>query len=108
MDPLTRYRAMREISSQMLAAAQANDWQELAALERKMSSQREALRVLGVAGLSPTDRGKASELIREILEEDLRIREIVEPWLDSLRTLLERPPRRRDLQSTYGALSRSP
>lgn len=111
MDLLSRYRAMREISTRMLVAARANDWQTLAVLEREMGGQREALRALGepaLTGLSPVERDQAGELIREILEEEHRIREIVEPWADSLRSLVERPSRRRDLQQSYGAFTQAP
>ena len=111
MDNLQRLEAMSELSAKMLAAAQANDWDRLVALEKDVTSQRRALEAAGesiFATIPAAERAKAEQFVRSIIDNDARTREILDPWLDSVRTLLSRGARKRDLRKSYGAFTQAP
>lgn len=111
MSDLVRYEAMLQLSRQMVDAASANDWDRLLALEKSEAELRETLRSEAQpdgAGLSADERERVGELIREIQTNHARVRDVVEPWLGSVRQLLGRQTRERSLRDSYGAFTQAP
>lgn len=111
MSALAAFRQMSSLSEQMLAAAQANDWDRLVATEKQLAVQREQLRrdAPGIDNtLSTREREQLEQLIQGMISNDAKIREIVEPWLGSVRQLLSRGSRERDLRSSYGSFTQAP
>jgi flagellar protein FliT len=99
---LTTYERIAGVTRQMLAAAQAAQWDRLTALERECS----ALFVPLVAHdrEQPTGRDyvrRKAELIRGILADDAQIRLLVEPQLDNLSALLGSTRQQQRLARTY-------
>lgn len=101
------YEALGEVSTSMVEAARANDWDRLAALDAEMTATREALaRQPEVAGLDDRALLRRAALITAILENNREVRRHVEPWMQSARTLLTSGERERSLRAAYGVAQR--
>ncbi|HRQ59075.1 MAG TPA: flagellar protein FliT [Azoarcus taiwanensis] len=109
-DSLQLVDEMLKLSSEMVNAAVANDWDTLVELEHRLASQRVALSRLepGGAQADPLDESalsmKASK-IAQILANDATVRQHVAPWMDSARKLLADGSRDRAVRRAYGTLS---
>ncbi len=86
---LDRYQSIAATSRAMVAAARAQDWQEVERLERQCILQVHQLKnAAQVQSLGPDDQGTRVRLLRSILSDDAEIRRIAEPWLVELEHLL--------------------
>lgn len=106
MSSLALYESMSTVSAAMVEAARANDWDRLVTLEREMAALRdEIMRAAGASQepLGATEAARKAELIAAMLENDVEIRQHVEPWLASVRKLLSGAARDRAVRTAYGA-----
>lgn len=82
-----QYGRILEVSQQMLAAGQAQEWDSLLELEK----QRQSL-----FALLPTETGSLpdglADTLREIQRSDRMLMEKVENWLQHAKILLRMPP----------------
>lgn len=102
---LALYEAMAE-------AAQANEWDALAALEREAAALRDAFRARGrvesavtVAALTEDEAAGLRSRIERMLALDTEIRTHTDPFLASVRKLLSDNNRGRAMRDAYGALA---
>jgi flagellar protein FliT len=102
---LSIYETVADITDQMLAAARTGDWEQLAALESRCSSQVEILKQNDGPRqpLSPTAREQKTRIIKKILEDDRQIRDITEPWMAQLSAMMNSVGTERKLYKAYGA-----
>ncbi len=102
---LALYEAVADITDQMLAAARTGDWEQLAALESRCSSQVEIIKQNDQPRqpLTPWAREQKTRIIKKILEDDRQIRDITEPWMARLSALLKSAGTERKLSKAYGA-----
>lgn len=102
---LSLYETVAEITDQMLAAARTGNWEQLAALESRCSSQVEILKQNDQIRqpLTPLAREKKTRIIKKILEDDRQIRDITEPWMAQLSAMLSSTGTERKLSQAYGA-----
>lgn len=102
---LALYETVADITDQMLAAARTGDWEQLAALESRCSSQVEILKQndLPRQPLTPLAREQKTRIIKKILDDDRQIRDITEPWMAQLSAMLNSAGTERKLAQTYGA-----
>ncbi|MCB1918166.1 MAG: flagellar protein FliT [Rhodocyclaceae bacterium] len=110
MNTRDSFEAMRCLSGSMLEAARANDWEALVRLECDLARRRDALAAQPdrLGALTAEERERVGTIVREMQAEDRAIRQIVEPYLDSVRALLSGRARKRDLSNSYGAFAQSP
>jgi flagellar protein FliT len=98
------YEEMSLLSSRMVEAARANDWDNLIELERGVTSLRAALIATPDDSNAPaTDLARKRNLIQRILEDDAEVRRHTEPWMEHVRQFLGDGTRRRDVQKAYAA-----
>ena len=98
------YEEMSLLSSRMVEAARASDWDNLIELEQGVTSLRNALMATPADGSAPgTDLDRKRSLIQRILEDDAEIRRHTEPWMEHVRQFLGDNARRRDVQKAYAA-----
>lgn len=98
------YQQMSALSAEMVAAAQAQEWERLVALEQSVSSLRETLIAEGEsADLADDDRVLKAALIQRILDDDAEIRRHTEPWMEHVRQFLGDGVRQRRVEQAYGA-----
>jgi flagellar protein FliT len=87
----------------MLSAAQAGDWERLVSLEKDCSRLVARLSHLENDDPMSTDlRTRKAAMIRKVLADDAAIRDITEPWLARLGTMLGANRRERQLLKSYG------
>ena len=98
------YEEMSLLSSRMVEAARANDWDNLIELERGVTSLRAALIATPDDSNAPaTDLARKRNLIQRILEDDAEVRRHTEPWMEHVRQFLGDGTRRRGVQKAYAA-----
>jgi len=102
---LATYERIARLTGQMLAAAEASQWERLTALEQDCRTLVAPL--IGeperaVPG-SAEYRQRQAELLRHILADDARIRALVEPRLTELAALLGATRRKQTLEQAYWA-----
>jgi flagellar protein FliT len=104
---ITRYKAVSNLSSRMLEAARANDWDNLCALEREAATLMQEIRTDDeIAQQAILDneslRNEKIALIRKILADDREIRSHADPWMESIRTMLSCGSKKRAINNMYG------
>jgi ABC-type branched-subunit amino acid transport system ATPase component len=96
---LARYRAVLETTRQMLAAARAQDWDALIALEAARKPEIGLLTTLGIDyGASSAEKDAC---IREILALDEEIAGLTRSWLAEITEILGAIHTRRRLARAY-------
>lgn len=102
---LALYESVADITDQMLAAARTGDWEKLAALESRCSSQVEIIKQNDQPRqpLTPLAREQKTRIIKKILEDDRQIRDITEPWMAQLSAMINSAGTERKLSQAYGA-----
>ncbi|TAJ16395.1 MAG: flagellar protein FliT [Rugosibacter sp.] len=104
---LVIYEEMYALSEQMVAAAQANEWDKLIALESRVSILRDKLMTeesVGVESLSGADRARKAAMIRKILEDNAEILCHTEPWMENVRQFLGSQHQRRKMHHAYAVM----
>jgi flagellar protein FliT len=96
------YEEISTLSSRMVAAAQANDWDALIDLERGVAGLRDTLMTADDIGSSPLDLDRKRTLIQRILQDDAEVRRHTEPWMEQVRTFLGTANRRQQVERAYG------
>lgn len=99
------YETVADITDKMLAAARTGDWEQLAALESRCSSQVEIIKQNDQPRqpLTPVAREHKTRIIKKILEDDRQIRDITEPWMAQLSAMINSAGTERKLSQAYGA-----
>ena len=105
MSTLALYESMSTISTQMVEAAGACDWERLAALEKDCAGLARHLEASGEPiRLSDAEKARKLALIRRILADDAEVRRHAEPWMEQVRQFLGGGARERSVRRAYGAL----
>ncbi len=85
---IAHYEAIAQASHAMLAAARAEDWGRVGALEDECRALIARLQAESAgAVLGAEEQQRRVQLLREILADDAEIRARSEPWLQELETL---------------------
>lgn len=102
--PLEIYEQMCALSTRMVEAARAKDWDRLIALERAVTQLRDTLmQDGGTAAETPEETERRRELIRRILEDDAEVRRHTEPWMERVRRFLTGNARRQPIDRACGS-----
>lgn len=98
------YEQMCALSTRMVEAARANDWELLIDLERSVASLRETLLNEPEGGtIDAFEAEKKRALIQRILKDDAEVRRHTEPWMEQVRHFLSGGERKRHVDKLYGA-----
>lgn len=100
---LSLYETVAELTEKMLSAARVGDWDRLASLESDCAGQIQILR----DGDKPQPltgevRARKVKIIRKILADDREIRDLTEPWMAKLSSLISNSGNERKLNQAYG------
>ena len=98
------YEEMSLLSSRMVDAARAGDWDNLIELEHGVASLRDTLMATPEdSNALTTDLDRRRSLIQRILEDDAEVRRHTEPWMEHVRKYLGNSARRHDVEKAYAA-----
>ncbi len=97
------YEQMCALSSRMVEAARANDWNRLIDLEHSVEGLRNTLLQDVDSAASPFEVKRKYDLIQRILRDDAEVRRHTEPWMEQVRRFLTGTLRKRPADSIYGA-----
>ncbi|MCG2582886.1 flagellar protein FliT [Massilia sp. TS11] len=101
---LATYEAMAVLTRQMVAAASDNDWDQLVQLEQRCAAHVDQLRAHEPAqALAGDERERKLEAIRQMLEDDRKIRDLTMPWMARLSALIGHSGTQRRLAQAYRA-----
>lgn len=102
---LSEYAAVAELTGQMLAAAEAGDWDQLVLLEQRCTRHVDALKHgEATVALNPQGRQAKVDCIKRILADDRRIRDLTMPWMAQLSALINNSGTQRRLANAYGSV----
>jgi flagellar protein FliT len=82
-DVLSMYENIAGLTSKMVVAAQARDWNTLDRLENGCAAQSVAT-LGGVPALDGNARQRKIDLLKQIMANDRAIRDVTEPWMGRL------------------------
>lgn len=98
------YEEMSLLSSRMVEAARASEWDNLIELERNVTRLRNTLMATPEDSNAPaTDVALKRNLIQRILENDAEVRRHTEPWMEHVRKFLGDSTRRHEVLKAYAA-----
>jgi len=96
------YENVADITSQMVDAAQTNNWQLLAKLEERCSVQVQAIKDdPDPVELGREEHEKKIKVIKKILADDRKIRDITQPRMAQLSEMMRRSSTQRKLARAY-------
>lgn len=99
---LSIYEAMVELTEQMVAAAGAGDWERLALLEQRCAAHVAAIRDCEPVPMKGCNRQKKAAIIKQLLADDRKIRDLTAPWMAQLSAMLNGGAAERRPASAYG------
>ena len=92
-DVLNVYDKIMQVSHQMLKAAEGKDWDRLTMLECICKKHIEQLQPVDRRiKLSADEIDRKFHYLNQILEDDRQIRLLLEPWIESVVSLLRKGP----------------
>ena len=103
---ISTYETILSVTAKMLDAARAADWEGLVSREQECRELVENLmKARGESDivLEPTVHKRKVEIIRKVLADDAEIRNLTEPWMQKLQSLLTSVKHERKLHAAYGA-----
>jgi len=98
----TLYEAMVGITDQMLAAATAADWDRLVQLEHQCAACVRQLKDNGDGPLAGQERLRKVNAIRRMLASDRQIRDLTQPWMAKLQSMISNKTVERRVARAYG------
>jgi flagellar protein FliT len=102
-DIVSVYEAMVGITDQMLTAATDNDWDRLAQLELQCAACVRQLKTSGDGQpLAGQERVRKVNAIRKMLASDRKIRDLTQPWMARLSSMMNNNATERRLARAYG------
>ena len=99
---LDTYEAMQALTARMLVVAGNAEWEELEALEQQIG--KHVLRLKGneeQVVLESAGRLRKVALIKQMLEDDRKIRDLTMPWMAQLSKLINSTGTERRLANAY-------
>jgi len=103
------YENVADITAQMVNAALDNDWQLLAKLEARCSDQVQAIKDDPTpVELERAEHEKKVSVIKKILADDRKIRDITQPRMAQLGEMMRRSSTQRKLARAYQLDHRNP
>lgn len=100
---LSLYETLSGLSTCMLAAARAGDWDAVIAAEEGCRAVIGKLRVLGAEPLAPAAGAAKRAILKKLLAEDREIRDLAQPWMRRLEAEMGTAGNARRLDASYGS-----
>ncbi|HEV7814035.1 MAG TPA: flagellar protein FliT [Janthinobacterium sp.] len=89
---LSMYENIAGLSNQMVRAARNSDWDGLSKLESQCAAEASGVSAEPVPALSGAPRLRKIDLLKQILANDREIRNVTEPWMTQLSSVMQARP----------------
>ena len=100
---VTVYEAMVGITEQMVQAAESGDWDLLVELEQQCAAYTRQLKHSEQpVALVGANRERKVAAIRQMLDDDRKIRDLTMPWMAQLSALISNSGNQRRVAHAYG------
>ena len=98
------YESMVSLTGRMVRAAESSDWDGLVLLEQECAAHVRRLKEYEPqTGLDAAGRERKVSAIRQMLDDDRRIRDLTMPWMAKLTALINSSGAERRLARAYGS-----
>jgi flagellar protein FliT len=98
------YESMVSLTDQMVRAAESSDWDRLVLLEQECAAHVRRLKDFEPQdALDAANRERKVSAIRQMLDDDRRIRDLTMPWMARLTALINSNGAERRLARAYGS-----
>jgi flagellar protein FliT len=88
-----------------VTAANESDWDRLEALEQRVSAHVALLKTgEGSIKLEGEQRQRKVSLIKQMLDDDRKVRDMIQPWMAQLSKLINSTGTERRVVNAYGAV----
>ncbi|WLI87968.1 flagellar protein FliT [Massilia sp. R2A-15] len=101
---LSVYETLVGLTGEMVAAASASDWDQLAVLESRCAAHVQALKENAAPVLTGENRARKVRIIQKMLDDDRKIRDLTMPWMAQLSSLISNTRSQGRLVNAYGAI----
>ena len=102
-DVLSLYATMGDLTTEMVTAANASDWEHLQVLEQRLTAHVAVLKSTeGTVRLEAEQRAQKATLIKQMLDNDRKVRDLITPWMAQLSRLINSTGTERRLVNAYG------
>lgn len=98
---LEEYQRLSDITGKMREAANAGEWDDLIALERRCAQEVDALKPHDITPADEAERRLKVSLIKKMLADDKVIRERTEPWMLQLQQIMQSARTEHRMQQAY-------
>lgn len=95
------YKQLSTITGQMREAADAGDWEQLVALEKRCAQQVAEIKPHDAMPTDEASRLQKVALIKKMLADDKAIRARTEPWMRQLDRIMQSARSEQRLQQAY-------
>ncbi|MFH2134939.1 MAG: flagellar protein FliT [Pseudomonadota bacterium] len=95
------YKQLSTITGQMRDAADAGDWEQLIALEKRCAQQVAQIKPHDATPSDEASRLQKVALIKKMLADDKAIRARTEPWMQQLDRIMKSARSEQRLQQAY-------
>lgn len=101
MSQLQHYEQLLDLSTRMLAHAQAAQWEQVIALSADYATAVDTLKALPVPAAADANTQVQQALLQRILDNDTAIRDLATPELQRLGGLMGSTKRQRNVLQAY-------
>lgn len=95
------YQQLATITGKMREAADAGDWEQLIALEKRCAQQVAEIKPHDATPANEQARQQKAALIKKMLADDKAIRARTEPWMRQLEKIMNSARSEQRLQQAY-------
>lgn len=102
MNTIAQYESLSGMLTTMIRAAEQGDWEQVAGMESSFKPIIDQIRsTTAEERLSDDERRQKIQVIKQILRDDARLRELANPWMTKLQDAIQQTGKSRDAIQAY-------
>ncbi|NWG39350.1 MAG: flagellar protein FliT [Hydrogenophilaceae bacterium] len=102
MNTIAQYESLSGLLTTMISAAEKGDWDQVAGMESTCKPIIEQIRnTTPEERLTDDERRQKIQVIKQILRDDARLRELASPWMAQLQDVIQQTRKGRDALHAY-------
>jgi flagellar protein FliT len=102
MNTIAQYESLSGLLTTMISAAEKGEWDQVAGMESNFKPIIDQIRSTSIEErLSDDERRQKIQVIKQILRDDARLRELANPWMAQLQDVMQQTRNGRDAIKAY-------